>query len=78
MDEAAQYRDLYNDLVEEHRLLSIREKVAVDEAQRVGMQNAELLGHANGDQRISYVDSLRHEMALTKHVSDASLIALSS
>ena len=72
MDEAAQYRDLYNELLEENRLLIVREELAAEEAERLGHQNAELVGHANGDQKISYVDGLRREMALVKHVSGAS------
>lgn len=43
--------------------------MAIEEAERLAMQNAELLGHTNGSQRIGYVDNVRREMALCKHVS---------
>jgi hypothetical protein len=66
---ASEYEDLYNALLEENRELVARESIAVEDAERLAMQNAELLGHGNGDQKISYVDSLRRDMALTKHVS---------
>jgi hypothetical protein len=32
------------------------------------MQNSELMGHTNGAQRIGYVDNVRREMVLCKHV----------
>jgi hypothetical protein len=32
------------------------------------MQNSELMGHTNGSQRIGYVDNVRREMVLCKHV----------
>jgi hypothetical protein len=32
------------------------------------MQNAKLLGHTNGSQRIGYVDNVRRDMVLCKHV----------
>lgn len=50
-------------------ILRSREAMAVEEADRLGAQNAELIGHGNGIQKISYVEGLRREMALVKHVS---------
>lgn len=43
--------------------------MALEDADRLGMQNAELIGHGNGGQKISYVEGLRREMAMVKHVS---------
>ncbi|EIW72160.1 hypothetical protein TREMEDRAFT_58315 [Tremella mesenterica DSM 1558] len=64
--QAEQYRELYEDLDERYRILESREAMALDEAEKLGHQNARLIGHVNGDQRISYVDSVRREMALVK------------
>jgi len=66
---ASEYEEMYNNLLEENRELLVRERLAAEEVERYAMQNAELLGHGNGDQKISYVDSLRRDMALTKHAS---------
>jgi hypothetical protein len=59
---------LYEQAVEENRLLLTRESLAAEEAEQLGIQNAELLSHSNGDQRISYVEQVRQEMAMTKYV----------
>lgn len=70
-------RDLeekYNALIEETEILRSREAMALDEADRLGVQNSELIGHGNGVQKISYVEGLRREMALIKHVSHISII----
>jgi len=66
---ASEYEEMYNALLEENRELLMRESLAAEEVETLAMQNADLLGHGNGDQKISYVDSLRRDMALTKHVS---------
>ena len=66
---ASEYEEMYNALLEENRELLLRESLAAEEVETLAMQNADLLGHGNGDQKISYVDSLRRDMALTKHVS---------
>lgn len=58
-------------LFEETEILRDREAMALDEADRLGLQNSELIGHGNGSQKISYVEGLRREMALVKHVSTA-------
>ncbi|WVQ94895.1 hypothetical protein IAU59_001981 [Kwoniella sp. CBS 9459] len=72
---AAQYEELYNDLKEEHELIMAREEVAIREAERLGMENAELAGHTNEGQKINYVEGLRREMfgvkqelATTRHM----------
>lgn len=70
LDQAAPYEDLYHALVEENHLLMTRESLAAEEAEKMGLRNAELLSHANSDQKISYVETVRREMAIAKHVSN--------
>lgn len=70
---AAPYEALYNDLLEKQAILESRENAAIDEAERLGLQNAELLGHTNSDQRISYIEGVRRDMALAKQVSNRDL-----
>jgi hypothetical protein len=67
--EAAGFEEQYNELLERQAILEAREAMAIEEAERLSMQNAELLGHTNGSQKIGYVDGVRREMALCKHVS---------
>jgi hypothetical protein len=66
LEEAAQYEELYLNLREEHGVLVEQEAMAQREMDKLSQQNAEVLGHVNGDQRINYVESLRREMAITK------------
>ncbi len=68
LDEARRYEDLYTELLESHQLLESREALAVEEAERITARTAELMGHGNGGQKISYVDGVRREMALVKQV----------
>ncbi|OCF43704.1 hypothetical protein I317_02457 [Kwoniella heveanensis CBS 569] len=68
---AAQYEDLYNDLKEEQALITAREEVAIREAERLGLENAELAGHTNEGQKINYVEGLRREMFGVKQVGGA-------
>ncbi|WWD19855.1 hypothetical protein CI109_104322 [Kwoniella shandongensis] len=63
---AAKYEALYNDLYEQQAIVLSREAAAIDEAERLGMQNAELMGHGNEGQKISYVEGVRREMAAVK------------
>ncbi|WRT69995.1 uncharacterized protein IL334_006988 [Kwoniella shivajii] len=64
--ESAKYEEMYLDLQEKYDLLESREVAAVDEAERLGVENAELAGHNNGDQKINYVEGVRREMVLVK------------
>ncbi|WVW86408.1 hypothetical protein I302_108454 [Kwoniella bestiolae CBS 10118] len=64
--EAAKYEDLYHDLKEQYDILEAREAAAVDEAERLGLENAELVGHNNEGQKINYVEGVRREMVLLK------------
>nr|XP_018261132.1 uncharacterized protein I303_06853 [Kwoniella dejecticola CBS 10117]OBR83290.1 hypothetical protein I303_06853 [Kwoniella dejecticola CBS 10117] len=63
---AAGYEELYMDLQERYELLEHREKAAVDEAEKLGLENAELAGHQNEYQKINYVEGVRREMVLLK------------
>ena len=73
LDEAQKYEDMYISLLDTHRELVERESLVTEEAERLGAQNAELIGHSNGDQKINYVEGVRREMAFTRHVSDSGL-----
>ncbi|WVQ75655.1 hypothetical protein IAR50_005284 [Cryptococcus sp. DSM 104548] len=64
--EASKYEELYNTLQEEHEILIAREEAAIREAEDVVRQNAELAGHTNEVQKISYVEGLRREMVDVK------------
>ncbi|OWZ63405.1 hypothetical protein AYX15_04596 [Cryptococcus neoformans] len=64
--EAAQYQELYNDLQEQHGMVLAREAAATEEAERLAAHNAELAGHSNEVQKISYVEGVRREMTLVK------------
>ncbi|WVQ83640.1 hypothetical protein IAT38_005782 [Cryptococcus sp. DSM 104549] len=63
---ASKYEGLYENLQEEHGMILAREEAAIEEAEHLGRQNAELLGHTNGVQKISYVEGVRREMAQVK------------
>ena len=43
--------------------------MAIEQAERVAMENAELMGHTDGSSRIGYVDGVRREMAMCRQVS---------
>ncbi|ODN95358.1 hypothetical protein L198_04754 [Cryptococcus wingfieldii CBS 7118] len=64
--EASKYESLYTALQEEHEILIAREQAAVQEAEDITRQNAELAGHTNEVQKISYVEGLRREMVEVK------------
>ncbi|WVN90026.1 uncharacterized protein L203_105258 [Cryptococcus depauperatus CBS 7841] len=73
--EASAYQDLYNDLKDQQSLLLARESAAIEEAERLAGQNAELAGHTNEMQKISYIETVRKEMfhvkqelATTRHL----------
>jgi hypothetical protein len=67
--DAERYQDAYNSLSEEVNSLLARNQLAEEEAERLGKFNAEILGHNNPAQRISYVDRIRRELADAKYVS---------
>lgn len=66
---AERYKELYEDLEERYRILEAREAMTYEDAEQLGRQNAELLGHGHDSQKVSYVDAVRREMAVTKAVS---------
>lgn len=47
-----------------------REAAAIEEAERLVAHNAQLVGHSNEVQKISYVEGVRREMTLVKQVRD--------
>lgn len=47
-----------------------REATAIEEAERLVAHNAQLVGHSNEVQKISYVEGVRREMTLVKQVRD--------
>ena len=49
-------------------VLISRNALAEDEAQYLSQMNAEILSHANPNQKIYYVDRIRRELAETKQV----------
>lgn len=51
-------------------MILARETAAIEEAERLAMHNAELVGHSNDVQKVSYVEGVRREMALVKQVRD--------
>lgn len=69
MSVAERYKELYEDLEERYRILEAREAMTYEDAEQLGRQNAELLGHGHDSQKVSYVDAVRREMAMTKAVS---------
>lgn len=66
--QAEQYHDAYNKLIEEVDELVLKNALAEDEAARLSKFNAEIIGHNNPAQRISYVDRIRRELHETKQV----------
>lgn len=67
-------RDLQDKLqgTEQDRdLLQLRCHDLSDELERLGQMQADLMGHANEGQRISYMEGMRREMAIVKHVRPA-------
>ncbi|KAF9502001.1 hypothetical protein BDN71DRAFT_1485888 [Pleurotus eryngii] len=66
LSEAARYQDAYYSLSEEVDSLVARSALAEDEALRLSQFNAEILGHNNPAQRVTYVDRVRQELAETK------------
>lgn len=67
--EAAGFEEQYYELLERQEILECREAVAIEQAERVAMENAELMGHTDGSSRIGYVDGVRREMAMCRQVS---------
>ncbi|WWD03912.1 hypothetical protein V865_001970 [Kwoniella europaea PYCC6329] len=64
--ESSKYEELYHELKEQYEILESREQAAVDEAERLGLENAELVGHNNEGQKINYVEGVRREMVMIK------------
>lgn len=68
LEKAAPFEEMYNALLAAHHTMLAREEMALDEADRLGAQNAELIGTVSAVQRVGYIEGVRREMALVKHV----------
>ncbi|XP_006461040.1 hypothetical protein AGABI2DRAFT_204453 [Agaricus bisporus var. bisporus H97] len=64
--DAERYQEAYTSLCEEVGALVARNQLAEEEAEHLSKFNAEILGHNNPAQRISYVDRIRRELAEAK------------
>ncbi|KAI5890819.1 uncharacterized protein SCHCODRAFT_01191303 [Schizophyllum commune H4-8] len=62
LEEAVEYKDAYEQLVEEAHVLASRNEIAEAEARQLMKANADILGHGNPSQRIVYVDKIRNEL----------------
>ena len=62
LDQAEHYEALYHELVEQTKHLVQRIALAEEEKASLSAQNAELLSHNNPNQRIMYMDRVRHEL----------------
>ncbi|KAL1663521.1 hypothetical protein GGF50DRAFT_102891 [Schizophyllum commune] len=62
LEEAIEYKDAYEQLVEEAHVLASRNEIAEAEARQLMKANADILGHGNPSQRIVYVDKIRNEL----------------
>ena len=67
--EAEPYQEAYTALSEQVTSLLARNHLAEEEAEQLRQFNAEILGHHNPAQRISYVDRVRRDLAETRQVS---------
>ncbi|KAL1725218.1 hypothetical protein EV714DRAFT_221782 [Schizophyllum commune] len=66
LEEAIEYKDAYEQLVEEAHVLASRNEIAEAEARQLMKANADILGHDNPSQRIVYVDKIRNELHGTR------------
>jgi uncharacterized tellurite resistance protein B-like protein len=65
----SRFQEAYYNLVDETEALVARNNLAEEEAESLSKFNAEILGHSNPAQRISYVDRIRRELADVKQVN---------
>ncbi|KAF8585958.1 hypothetical protein K439DRAFT_1010258 [Ramaria rubella] len=65
--DVTRYKEAHADLLSEVVQLIERNELAEAEAERLGKFNAEILSHANPQQKIFYIDRIRRELADTKH-----------
>lgn len=62
LDHAEHYEALYHELAEQAKHLVERNALAEQEKATLSALNAELLGHNNHNQKIMYMDRVRHEL----------------
>ncbi|ETS61687.1 hypothetical protein PaG_04186 [Moesziomyces aphidis] len=62
LDHAEHYEALYHELAEQAKHLVERNALAEQEKATLSALNAELLGHNNPNQKIMYMDRIRHEL----------------
>ncbi|CBQ72398.1 conserved hypothetical protein [Sporisorium reilianum SRZ2] len=67
LDQAEHYEALYHELVEQTKHLVQRNALAEEEKAALSALNAELLSHTNPNQKIMYMDRIRHELDDVKH-----------
>lgn len=64
----APFEPLYHALKEEHEILLSRQGMTLEELDRMGEMNAELI-RGGEDGKIGYIEGVRRDMAIVKHVS---------
>ncbi|KAL1742077.1 hypothetical protein HDZ31DRAFT_44065 [Schizophyllum fasciatum] len=62
LEKAVEYKEAYEQLVEDAHVLASRNEIAEAEARQLMKANADILGHSNPSQRIVYVDKIRNEL----------------
>lgn len=75
--DALRYEHAYKALSTEVDALVIRNELVEREADHLSQFNAEILGHANPNQKIHYLDRIRRDLADAKHVRSCFPILLS-
>ena len=68
--EAERFEGLYERLLTDYRTLEAREVVALEEVEELTGQNVALMSSGSGDQKITYVENVRRELAMAKQVRD--------
>ena len=66
--DAERVEALYEQLLEDYRTLEARELVALEEVEELTGQNVALMSFGTGDQKITYVENVRRELAMAKQV----------
>ncbi|GAC92984.1 ER to Golgi transport-related protein [Pseudozyma hubeiensis SY62] len=67
LNQAEHYEALYNELVEQTKHLVQRNALAEEQVASLSALNSELLSHNNPNQKIMYMDRVRHELDDVKH-----------
>ena len=62
LDQAEQFESLYHELAEQTKHLVERNALAEEEKATLSALNSELLSHSNPNQKIVYMDRVRHEL----------------